>query len=459
MRNDNKKPLLSGALVGDDNKGLESAKADNHRDRITRLSTLKHRSKQQENYLWSLSAFDTNTDKKKKNDYLASKSAHKLSGCGNYLLFKNYFTVGEVKLTEMRVCNQHLLCPFCASIRASRSIKKNNPRVLEVLRKNRKLKPVLLTLTVANGSDLEERQKHLMDSFRTLLKRRRDYEKKGRGFNEFCKLLGGFYSYENTFNEKTGEWHPHLHIFGVLEEWIDQEELSKTWLDITSDSMIVDIRRVRKDKEYGYSKAIAEVCKYALKFGDLSVEKTWEAYKVLKGDRKIGLRLSGSFGLLRGVKMDDEATVDDDLTEDLPYLEMVYKFIFGKKSYYNLEMTRHVEPQAKDDDEAEERQREVGRSQLATKDDVSALRVRGRAECECTKRGRKKAHWKIPPFLAVRRIQRVKRWDGFNYNRDLFPSIEKRLLSFILSEQTLSETQSVVSTQLPNECLRVTASE
>lgn len=66
MRNDNKKPLLSGALVGDDNKGLESAKADNHRDRITRLSTLKHRSKQQENYLWSLSAFDTNTDKRKK---------------------------------------------------------------------------------------------------------------------------------------------------------------------------------------------------------------------------------------------------------------------------------------------------------------------------------------------------------------------------------------------------------
>lgn len=452
MNSDKKKPLISDALAGEDNKGLESAKADNHRDRITRLSTLKHRSKQQENYLWSLSAFDTNTDKKKKNDYLASKSAHKLSGCGNYLLFKNYFTVGEVKLTEMRVCNQHLLCPFCASIRASRSIKKNNPRVLEVLRKNRKLKPVLLTLTVANGADLEERQKHLMDSFRKLLKRRRDYEKKGRGFNEFCKLLGGFYSYENTFNEKTGEWHPHLHIFGVLEEWIDQEALSKTWHDITSDSMIVDIRRVRKDKEYGYSKAIAEVCKYALKFGDLSVEKTWEAYKVLKGDRKVGLRLSGSFGLLRGVKMDDEATVDDDLTEDLPYLEMIYKFVYGKKSHYDLLITRMVEPQAKDDAEAEERQREVGRSQLAIKDDVRSVN-------HAPQRGRKKQHWKIPPFLAVRRIQRVKRWDGFNYNRDLFPAIEHRLLSFILSEQTLSETKSVVSTQLPNECLRVTTSQ
>ena len=41
-----------------------------------------------------------------------------------------------------------------------------------------------------------------MKSFRTLLERRRDYEKKGRGFNEFCKVQGAMYSYENTFNEK-----------------------------------------------------------------------------------------------------------------------------------------------------------------------------------------------------------------------------------------------------------------
>ena len=53
----------------------------------------------------------------------------------------------------------------------------------------------------------------------------------------------------------------------------------------------------RKKKGHGYSKAAAEVCKYALKFGDLSVEKTWEAFKVLKGKR-----LTGSFGLLWGVK-------------------------------------------------------------------------------------------------------------------------------------------------------------
>ncbi len=434
---DNKKPLISGALAGKEIRGLQSADADQHRDRIARFGSLKHRAKQQENHLWSLAAFDTDKDTKDKASCLASKAAHKLNECGNYLLFKNYYTVGEVKLTKMRVCNQHLLCPFCASIRASRSIQRNNPKVVEILRQNRKLKPVLLTLTVANGSDLAERQKHLMDAFRTLMKRKRDWMKKGRGYNEFCKLLGGFYSYENTYNEKTEEWHPHLHIFGVLEEWIDQESLSQTWHEITGDSMIVDIRRVRKHKQLGYGKAIAEVCKYALKFGDLSVEKTWQAYMVLKGDRKVGLRLSGSFGLLRGVKMDDEATTDDDLQEDLPYLEMLYKFVFAKKSYYDLVMTRHVEPQADIERMSEEEattdrhdMREIER--VAIKDGRGALRAeRARIGASAPQHGRKKAHWRIPPATRVRVRQRIRRWDGYLYNIDLFPYIEHRLLAFI----------------------------
>jgi hypothetical protein len=299
------------------------------------------------------------------------------------------------------------------------------------LRQNRKLKPVLLTLTVANGSDLAERQKHLMDAFRTLIKRRQDWLKKGRGYNEFCKLLGGFYSYENTYNEKTGEWHPHLHIFGVLENWIDQEALSETWHEITLDSYIVDIRRVRKHKKLGYGEAIAEVCKYALKFGDLSVEKTWEAYMVLKGDRKVGLRLSGSFGLLRGVKMDDEATTDDDLQEDLPYLEMLYKFVFGKHSYYDLVMTRQVEPQANErmsEDERSDRPTRHERNSAGESVGVDGVSYSVRTS---PRHARQKKHWQISPVTRVRVRQRIRKWDGYLYNIDLFIYVERRLLAFI----------------------------
>ena len=430
MKKDNKKPLLSGALVGEDNKGLQSANADQHRDRITRFGILKHRSKQQENFLWTLAKFKENypNDLPSEETTKALKSAQKLQGCGNFLLFKNFYTIDQTKLAKFHVCNQHLLCPFCAGIRASKAIQKYSERVDEVLKQNRKLKVALLTLTVKNGHDLQERSSHLITSLRTLIKRRQDYKKKGRGFNEFCKIDGAMYSYENTYNEQTGEWHPHVHMLVLLNDWIDQEQLSETWHEITGDSFVVDVRRVKKSKEFGYAKAAAEVCKYALKFGDLTVEKTWEAFKILKGKR-----LSGAFGSLYGVKIPENLADEMPDDQDLPYLEMLYKFVFGKHSYYDLVMTRQVEPHSKDNDDEEElRQRgEGGRSDLAITDEARTLPVRGHAVTERPQRGRKKAHWRIPPATRVRVRQRIRRWDGYLYNIDLFPYVEHRLLAFI----------------------------
>ena len=118
-------------------------------------------------------------------------------------------------------------------------------RIDQLMRENRKLKPILLTLTVKNGESLEERYEHLTRSFRTLLARYRDFKKKGRGFNQFCKIDGAFYTTEYTYNDKTKEWHPHIHIFALISDWIDQEELSETWHEITNDSYIVDVRRVK----------------------------------------------------------------------------------------------------------------------------------------------------------------------------------------------------------------------
>jgi len=433
MQKDIKKPLLSGDLAVGDNKGSNSVEADQHRDRITRFGILKHRSKQQENYLWTLAKYKENyqDDKPNEESVRATKSAQKLLGCGNFLLFKNFYTIDQVKLSKFHVCNQHLLCPFCAAIRASKAIQKYTERVDEVLKKNRKLKPVLITFTVKNGTDLGERSSHLMKSFRTLMERRRDYIKKGRGFNEFCKINGAMYSYENTYNEQTKEWHPHLHMFALLDDWIDQEELSQYWHSITGDSMIVDIRKVKKEKSLGYSKAAAEVCKYALKFGDLSVENTWEAFKVLKGKR-----LSGAFGSLYGVKIPENLADDMPDEKDLPYLEMLYKFVFGKNSYYDLASTRHVEPQANDRMRSEEeaptdRHDRMRDFDKAITDEARTSPVRGHAVTERPQRGRKKSHWRIPPKTRVRVRQRIRRWDGFMYNIDLFPFIEHRLLAFI----------------------------
>ena len=63
---------------------VESANADQHRDRITRFATLKHRAKNQENYLFTLAKFKENYEKDVKNEesIKALKSAQKLNECG-----------------------------------------------------------------------------------------------------------------------------------------------------------------------------------------------------------------------------------------------------------------------------------------------------------------------------------------------------------------------------------------
>ena len=50
-------------------------------------------------------------------------------------------------------------------------------RIYELMNQKRGLKPVLITLTVKNGEDLEERFEHLTSSFKTLLQRYRDFKK------------------------------------------------------------------------------------------------------------------------------------------------------------------------------------------------------------------------------------------------------------------------------------------
>ena len=236
------------------------------------------------------------------------------------------------------------------------------------------------------------------------------------------------YSYENTYNEKTGEWHPHIHIFALVDSWIDQQEFSSIGMRLQAIHTLWTFAG-RKRKGYRLCRCSQRVCKYALKFGDLSVEHTWEAFKILKGRR-----LTGSFGLLWGVKIPEKAT--DDLPDDqsLPYLEMLYKFNYGKHSHYDLIVTRNVEPKAKAEQGgggATTTDRRCEAEELATTDEAIIFGRGEGSQHVKMKRGRKKAHWKVPALTRVRVRHRIHRWDGFLYNIDLFPFVERRLLAFI----------------------------
>ena len=63
-----------------------------------------------------------------------------------------------------------------------------------------------------------------------------------------------------------------------------------------------------------------------------------------------GKRLTGSFGSMYGVKLPEKLT-DEMPLEELPYMEMLYRFVFGeKRSYYDLEITKDVKPKQRNEE-------------------------------------------------------------------------------------------------------------
>ena len=319
MGSETKNPPETEALAGEVSEG---SNANMHPERVARLGECKKRSRQMGRYLYRTSAGSHPAEVER----LTNLSATVLS-CASYLVFNNYYTVDQIRLAKITTCKKHLLCPVCARLRAAKQVGKYAERVQVLKDQNPKLQLALLTLTVKNGHDLEERFRHLTESWKKYQKKRRNWIKKGTGFNELCKIDGAVFSYEVT--NKGNGWHPHLHAVVSLTDWIDQAQLSAEWEKITGDSKIVDVRRIKGDPVEGF----LEVFKYALKFSELDLDLNFQAYETLRGKR-----LQGSFGNFRGVIVPENLT--DELLDDLPFIEMFYKFMPAIGAY-DLKETKH----------------------------------------------------------------------------------------------------------------------
>lgn len=290
--------LAAESRVGaDDASGLPS--------RLDRYSKAHHRALQMADYARS------------RNEV---KLSYKLHDCGNYLLFRDYFTVGKVRLHAAKFCNKHLLCPLCAIRRAAKQVKAYLDRLQVILSANPDLKLSLLTLTVKNGDDLGERFRHLSNSFRKMQQARRSYLR-GKGPHvELAKIEGAVGSYEFKRGENSGEWHPHAHMVVLHHADIDARKLSTEWLKFTGDSFKVDVTAFYDDKPV--VDGFLEVFKYALKFSDMPLDDNWHGYETLSAKR-----LVFSFGAFWGVEVPDD--LNDEEFDDLPFVELLFKFIRG----------------------------------------------------------------------------------------------------------------------------------
>jgi len=234
--------------------------------------------------------------------------------------FRHYYTVNKVRLAEACWCRKHLLCPLCAIRRGAKQLAAYLERYQIIMAQNPGLKTSMVTLTVKNGPDLLERFEHLARGVQALRMRGKDH-KRGRRYgnaSEWSKVLGVVGTYE--FTNKGQGWHPHTHMIVLHESPIDGEALAAEWKRITGDSWICDVRPLLHPDDP--ARDFVEVFKYAMKFQDLSLEDNYKAFLILSGRRLIS-----SQGLFYGVKVPESQ--DDELIENLPYVELFYKYLEG----------------------------------------------------------------------------------------------------------------------------------
>jgi Replication protein len=238
--------------------------------------------------------------------------------CGNYLQFRHYFTVDKVRLHAASLCKRHLLCPLCAIRRGAKALGAYSDRWKVIRAVNPRLRPFMVTLTVKDGADLDERFRHLHKSQRELWKRKQ----RERG-SVLDGVVGAVWSYEFKRGANSGLWHPHLHMIALAESQPDQQALRDEWHNITGDSYIVDVRPIEHDAGDAHINGFLEVFKYAVKFSDQDPADTVHAWLTLKGRNLIG-----SAGCFRGVDV-PESLLDEPL-DDLPYVEYFYTWSAGR---------------------------------------------------------------------------------------------------------------------------------
>lgn len=237
-------------------------------------------------------------------------------GCGEYLLFRHFFTIDIVRLHAASFCRKHLLCPLCAIRRGAKALGAYLTRYEAISLTAAHLRPFLVTLTVKDGPDLEERFKHLHKAQRELWKRKQ----RGRG-SVLDLVEGAVWSYEVKRGQGSGLWHPHLHMIALSAFMPDAQQLAREWREITGDSYIVDVRPINQDDLAG---GFAEVFKYAVKFSDQPAADTVHAWETLAGKR-----LLGSAGCFRGVVIPDELTDDSSDLEGLPFADLLFRYLKG----------------------------------------------------------------------------------------------------------------------------------
>ena len=259
--------------------------------------------------------------------------------CGSYLVFKR-FQDNSKKLHDANFCRVRL-CPMC-SWRRSLKIFSQVSKVIDYISLNHESSYLFATFTIRNCSieDLSETIDLLLYSWKKL-----SLQKKFKSV-----VTGSFRALEVTYNKKTDEWHPHLHVILSVDKnyfsnsYISQKEWSVMWQKaLKVDYMpIVDIRRLKT------LKGVSEASKYSVKGSDyLYDDEVLTDKLVMYLDLALSNRRLASFtGLFKEVhkklNLDDPEDGDmiylesEEINDQVDYILERYEWFAGFNNYYKV---------------------------------------------------------------------------------------------------------------------------
>jgi len=185
------------------------------------------------------------------------------------------------------------LCPHCGRRRSNHVAKQMYPLVDQMKQ------PRHLVLTVkSRPAELRDQAKDLVRWFAKL--RRTPFWRKN--------VTQGVYTVEITVNERTGLWHPHVHII-FDGQYLPQAKIRHLWHDITGGSEIVWI-----EQAYNKDGLVRELCKY---IGKPQKSEHWTDRQIIEYAQAVkGMRMVQTFGKKRPKPINDEAPTDEKQGED-----------------------------------------------------------------------------------------------------------------------------------------------
>ena len=291
-----------------------------------------------------------------------------LAKCCSYMVFKDYYTVGKIRLSVADFCKKHLLCQLCAIRWGAKALQAYVAKYNVLKAEHPALKLTMITITIKNGDDLKERFEHMKKSIAIMLERRRNTIKGVKYYHshEFAKMFAGVGKYEVTKDNGVGEiketgWHVHLHLMVLAYVTFDWAKFKAEWHEITGDSCVINFAEARHPNDPAQD--MMEVFKYVVKPSDLTPEEILQVYEILSNEK-----LLISFGGFRGVVVPDDLT-DADLSA-LPYIERFYLYL--DKIGYSLTKTRDIDPK-KDDASQEDWQAVKNASTLPKLSPIEAI--------------------------------------------------------------------------------------